>query len=139
MNLALTIISLLVGALSLVYAVIANREKAKLEKIIQSRLLNITESVEDAKNNTKLAYGHIDEIRRFLNSLKRSKDMNTTLDHVAWAEADITAAHRMLKRLKRDVESLQEGLLVAGKIPRNKDTKNTKLIDAPKNEDGEDS
>jgi hypothetical protein len=137
MSLALTIISLLVGMLSLVYAVITNREKAKLEKIIQSRLLNVAESVEDAKNNTKLAHGHIDEIRRFLNGLKHSKEMNTTLDRVAWAEADITAAHRMLKRLKCDVDSLQEELLVAGKISRDKDPKNPKLIDAPKNEEGE--
>lgn len=82
MNLALTIISLLVGVLSLVYATITNREKAKLEKVIQARLLNISESVGDAKNNTKLAHGHIDEIRRFLNDLKHSKEMNPTLDRV---------------------------------------------------------
>jgi F0F1-type ATP synthase membrane subunit b/b' len=139
MSIALTIIGLLVGVLSLVYAVITNREKAKLEKIIQSRLLHIAESVEDAKDNTKLAHGHIDEVRRFLNGLKHSKEMNSILDRAAWAEADITAAHRMLKRLKCDVCSLQEELLVAGKFPRNKDPKNPKLIDTHKNEEREDS
>ena len=139
MNDILTIISLLVGVLSLVYAMIANREKAKLEKVIKMRLLNISESVEDVENNAALAHKHIDATRQFLNNLERSKGLNTILDQIAWAEADITAAHRMSKRLKRDVDSLHEGLFSKEKIPRNKVAKSTKLIDAPKDEDAEDS
>jgi metal-dependent hydrolase (beta-lactamase superfamily II) len=139
MNDALTIISFFVGVLSLVYAVITNREKAKLEKVIKMRLLNISESVEDVVNNAALAHTHIDATRQFLNDLERSKGLKTILDRIAWAEADITAAHRMSKRLKRDVDSLQEGLFFKGKIPSNKEPKNTKLIDASKDEDAEDS
>jgi hypothetical protein len=45
----------------------------------------------------------------------------------------------MSKSLKRDVDSLQEGLFIEGNIPRNKEPKNTKLIDASKDEDAEDS
>jgi hypothetical protein len=138
MNDALTIISFLVGVLSLVYAVITTREKAKLEQVIKMRLLNISESMEDVENNAALAHTHIDATRQFLNDLERSKGTKTILDRIAWAEADITAAHRISKRLKRDVDSLREGLFSEGKIPRNKEPKNTKLIDAPNIEDPED-
>ena len=139
MNDTLTIISFLVGVLSLVYAVIANREKAKLEKVVKMRLLTISESVEDVEHNASLAHKHIDATRQFLNNLEHSRGLNTILDQIAWAEADVTAAHRMSKRLKRDVDSLHEGLFSRGKAPRNKVAKNAKLIDAPKDEDAEDS
>ncbi len=138
MNDVLAIISFLVGVLSLVYAVITNREKAKLEKVIKMRLLNISESVEDVVNNAALAHTHIDATRKFLNDLKRSEGLKTILDRIAWAEADITAAHRMSKRLRRDVNSLQEGLFFKEKIPRHKEHKNTKLVHDSKDEDAED-
>jgi hypothetical protein len=137
MNNALTIISFLVGVLSLIYAVITNREKAKLEKVVKMRLLNISESIRDVENNAALAHTHIDAIRRFLNDLKHTKGLKNILDRIAWAEADITTAHRMSKRLKCDVDSLQQGLFIEVNISSNEELKNIKNIDASKDEDKE--
>ena len=134
MNDFLTIVSILVGVISLIYAVITNREKAKLEKVIKMRLLNISESVRDVEDNAASAHTHIDATRRFLNDLEHSKALKTILDRIAWAEADITAAHRMSKRLKRDVDSLQDGLYFEEDLPRNKEPKRTKPNDGSKDE-----
>jgi hypothetical protein len=124
MNDWLTIIGFLVGIVSLVYAVITNREKAKLEKVIKMRLLNIEESVEDLEKNTALAHTNIDTARQSINDLKHSKGMKEILDRIVWAEADITAAHRLSKRLKRDIESLDDGLFLERKKQGNKQAEN---------------
>jgi hypothetical protein len=118
MELFLSLFGLVLTVASIIYAFITNREKNKLQSLVKIRLEDMIKSIEAVRGNTKLAHTHIDHIRKFMNGLRRSDELKTMLDRVAWAEADITAAHRMLKRLRQDVASLQNGLFAVQEIPR---------------------
>jgi len=135
MNNIITIVSLFVGVLSLVYAVITNREKAKLEAVVENILLNISSNVQDIVDNAALAYIHIDATRRYLNALKHSRETKTILDRTAYALADITATHRMSKRLKTEVDSLREGLFLGENKSHYKESTDPNRIKTLKNED----
>lgn len=110
MELSLALAGLVVTTASFIYAFIANREKSRLQRLIKIKLEDLTRGIDQVRGNTKLAHTHIDEIRRFLNGVRRSNELKAILDRAAWAEADITTAHRMLKRLSYDATSLRDGL-----------------------------
>jgi len=109
-ELALAVIGLVIGIISIIYAVKTNRDKAKLEKFTRLRYENFTATIEDAENNADSAYLHIEEVHRFLNGLKRSEELKAILDRAMWAQQDVAAAHRLLKRLKHDVVSLEKSM-----------------------------
>jgi hypothetical protein len=127
MEIFLSIVGLVLTGASLIYAFVANREKSRLQKLIQIKLEDIVQGIEQVRGNTKLAHTHIDEIRRFLNGVRRSNELKTILDRAAWAEADITAAHHMLKRLRYDVTSLRNGLFGIQEVPPPADKDETNI------------
>jgi len=99
-----------IGVVGLVYAVIANRKNAKLEAFVQLGLENLVDDVEEIKKNAKLAYSHLDPIRRFLEDPSPSGKLADVLDHMTWLHGDVTAAERLLSRLIKDIVSLRRGL-----------------------------
>lgn len=107
---ALTIIGLALGVVSLIYAVVTNREKAKLERLFQVELEDVIASIDKVNKNTQLAYSHLDPIRRFLQKLAPSEELAAVLDHMAWLTGDVTAADRLIERMRNDVLALQSGL-----------------------------
>lgn len=92
--------------MSLVYAIVTNHQKTQLQRIVRSTVADIKRELDDVKENIKLAHGHIDAVRKYMNTLKRSADLQPNLDRIAWAEGDVTAAHRILKNVRKRVASL---------------------------------
>ena len=110
MESALAITGLALGVLSLIYAVVTNREKAKLERLIEVRLQDVVASIDKVNKNTQLAYSHLDPVRRFLQKLAPSDELATVLDQMTWLHGDVTAADRLIERMRNDVTALQSGL-----------------------------
>lgn len=100
-------VSLGLGIVALAYAVITNRQKAELQRLIKSVVADMERELGDIEDNVALAHGHVDGVRKYMSTLVRSEKLKSQLDLIAWAEADVTAAHRMLKNLRKDVASLQ--------------------------------
>lgn len=114
MELLLNLVGLLLGVGSFAYAIVTNRQKALLnrqkallQKYMRIELDDIEKKLVDVTNNAASAHRHIDVVRQFLNTVKRSDALASSLDGAAWAQADVTAAHRMLKNLQNDVASLR--------------------------------
>jgi len=87
-------------------AVLVDRAKTKLEDIVSIRLSDIGRSVKDAQDNAGLAYDHFDLIRQYVSGQPSTKEQLEVIDHLSWAQADVVATHRMLKRLLSDVCSI---------------------------------
>lgn len=101
---------LAIGLVSLAYAFKTNRDKARLERLVHARFQRIEEQVDNANRNAKLAYDHLDDIRRFVQELPTSSTRNSILDHIAWLHGDVTATDRLLKQVRTDFKSVRDSL-----------------------------
>jgi hypothetical protein len=111
----LTIFGLIVGVVSLGYAYKTNRDKARWEQLLQKSFDRLHASVDNAKANTKLAYDHLDGIRRFVQELAPSPERSAVLDEIAWLHGDVTSAERLLKAARADLDSVRHGLFDTAK------------------------
>src|ERR1043165_6822312 len=113
----LSLLSLVIGAFASLYAIKTNRDKARLAFVVETWLLNIASCVQDAEDNARLAHKNIEATRRGLNRLPHAGEMmQSTLDNVAWVEADITAVHRLLKRIRHEMKLFEGGLFVGNPV-----------------------
>ncbi len=111
---------------------IANRRNATLEAFVQLGLDNLVDDAEEIKKNAKLAYSHLDPIRRFLEDPTPPGKRADVLDHMTWLHGDVTAAERLLSRLITDIVFLQRGLY-SSKIRRPPDAEAQAETKAPPN------
>ena len=102
-----TVGGLAIGIVSLIYAVAVNREQARLKQLARTAFADLERGLVDVKDNLTLGLGHVDEVRGFMNTLARSDALLPQLDRMAWAESDVTSAHRTLKNLRKNLASLR--------------------------------
>jgi len=102
-----TVGGLAVGIVSLLYAVGTNRQKAQLQRLIRVAVADLERELRDVEDNIKKAHEHVDGVRRYLNTLKRSEELQSPLDLIAFAGMDVTAAHRILKNVRKNVTSFR--------------------------------
>jgi len=107
MNMWFTLGGLAVGIVSLLYAIVVDRQKAHLRRLIRTVVADLERGLADVEDNVTLGLEHIDKVREFMNTLRRSEALPPQLDRVAWAEADVTSAHRILKNLRKNLASLR--------------------------------
>lgn len=69
-------------------------------------VIEIDGELNHVKKNVKLAHLHIDMVRKYLNHLRRTPSLAEPLDSIAFAQADVTAADRILHNVRRRLSSL---------------------------------
>jgi hypothetical protein len=116
----LTIISLVLTVVSLAYAYKTNRDKDRLEKMLRISFERLQAGIDNAKANNKLAYDHLDGIRRFVQDLPPSPGRADILERITWLHGDVTAADRLLVAVRTDVDSVSRGLFDSHHFPRRK-------------------
>jgi hypothetical protein len=77
--------------------------------MVRAKLAGIAGGIVLIRDNPRMAHKNIDHVLMRLNAVK-STEMNEIVNHLAWAQGDSAAAHRLLELLLLDVLSLQEGL-----------------------------
>ena len=109
-SLIVTSIGTAIGLGGLVYALMAKRAKASLEKLIKSELRGLAENISYIRSNPGWADSHFRSIRD--ECLKMDLDAHTQIiiKHAMDGARDSTAAERMLINLEKEVLFLQEGL-----------------------------
>lgn len=75
--------------------------------MIRTVVADLERGLADVEDNVTLGLEHIDKVREFMNTLRRSEALPPQLDRIAWAEADVTSAHRILKNLRKNLASLR--------------------------------
>jgi hypothetical protein len=131
-GLALTIIGVGLAITSLIYARHTNHDRARLEALLQVSLANSVDSVDKARRNTKLAYSHLDSIRRFLHGCPQSNELTTVLDHMTWLHGDVVASHRLLGMLRRDLAMLQGSIFLRRTSDQHREPIGATLDDDPR-------
>lgn len=106
----LAIAGVALGVVAFLFAIVTTNDKARLERLIEAKLWGFCTSLERIRGNPKLAHRHLDELRRFLNRLPHSSELQVPLDQVAWAQGDSVAAVRLLDELREDIDTVRVGL-----------------------------
>jgi hypothetical protein len=110
----LAIIGLVVGTGisvgSLIYAVKTNREKAKLETLVQTELAYIAGNIQVIRANPQWADRHFQAIRDKVLELEAGEQVQEIIKQAHDGARDVTAAERMLGNLLNEVLALQKGL-----------------------------
>lgn len=110
MEIALSIIGVALGAAGLVYAVMTNREKARLEKLVQAELRGLAGNIEQIRVSPAWAHQHFQGIQECALKLERNQDVDQILRHAQSGVGDSVAAERMISNLLGQVLTLQEGM-----------------------------
>jgi len=116
MELFLTIIGVVLTVGSIMYAVRANIEKQKLEKLIQQSLQGLAGNICSIRANPSWADSHLKYVQKTALTLDRNEETNKILDHIHDAARDCVAAERMLGNLLNEVLTLQMGLFATDKM-----------------------
>jgi hypothetical protein len=109
-NLIIGFISAIVSAISLTFAIKTNREKNRLEKLIKCMLANFAGNAEMIRINPHWADKHFRDISTFAQKVTNKAIGKKIIDHAHQGARDVTAAERMLRLLRNNILSLQEGL-----------------------------
>ena len=118
MGLLLAVAGVVVGLASLVFAIKTQQEKAKFERLVNCELAGIAGSILMIRDNPRLAHSNIDYILQRLEDLEGSPNVKEIVNHLAWAQGDSAATHRLLEVLLNNVLGLQEGLFGTRRVSR---------------------
>jgi len=106
----IAVIGTSITTFALLYAYKTNREKKKLENLINFKLVSISENIQNIIENPCHADDELLKIHNLAKVLKSSKEKDDILFHAHMSARDVTASARMLTNLYREVQSLQKGL-----------------------------
>ena len=110
MELVLSIVGTALGAAGLVYAVMTNREKANLERLVRSELRGLAGNIWSIRKNPRWADRHFGRIHDIAAKLETNEQVTGILRAAQTGARDAVAAERMLGNLLNEVLCLQEGL-----------------------------
>ena len=105
----LSIVSVALGAAGIVYAILTNRAKTRLEQYIQRHLRSLAGNIEWITASAAWAGQHFQAINETALRLERSEDVNQILTHAHDGRGDAIAAERMIKNLLNEALAIQEG------------------------------
>lgn len=103
-------ISSLFGIVSLVYAFLTNRDKVRLEKLIQAELRGLAGNIKKIGDNTYAADKHFRTVQVHALKLERIDEVNAILGATQFGARDALAADHMIRNLLNQILTLQEGM-----------------------------
>lgn len=106
---------LALGLVSIVYAIVVDRQKANLKRLTRTVFADLKRGLIDVEDNITGGLENIEDVRIFLNTLERSEALMAKLDHACWACGDFTAAHRILKNQRMTLDSVSTELFGEGR------------------------
>ena len=99
-----------VGVACLVYAIMTNRQKKILEKLIAAELRGMAANIEWVRTNSNWADSHFNSIRDSALKIERSEELNKILTHAQSGARDAVAAERIVHTILNQILTLQEGM-----------------------------
>ena len=109
-ELIISFISVAVGVAGLVYAIMTNRQKSNLEKLISAELRGMAANIEFVQKNSNWADRHFHRINEIALKLERSEEANDIVTHAHTGARDAVAAERIVHTLLNQILTLQEGM-----------------------------
>jgi hypothetical protein len=106
----LSILSICIGVAGMVYAVMTNRERAKLENLVRSELRGLAGNICKIKQSSGWAYWHFNSIQALVLKLPESEEKKEILRLTQLGHGDAAASDRMLTNLLNEVLITQHGL-----------------------------
>ncbi len=99
-----------IGLSGFLYAVLTNRQKAKMETMVRIHLSGIAGDVKEIRENTKLSWSHFDIVTDNAIKLDSCEFKDNILKSSQLGSGNSAAAHRMLGNLLNYVLNTQEGM-----------------------------
>jgi hypothetical protein len=106
----LSILSIGIGIAGMVYAVMTNREKAKIENLIRSELRGLAGNICKIRQSSAWAFWHFNNIQALVLKLSESEEKKEILKLTQLGHGDAAASDRMLTNLLNEVLITQDGL-----------------------------
>ena len=103
-------VSGVLGAAGLVYAYIANRDKARLERLIKADLRSLIGNIERIKVSARWGHEHIEKVHKKAIGLERNQLVEEILELACRGKADALSAKSMTKNLLREARAIRDGL-----------------------------
>jgi len=110
MDTLFSLLSICIGIAGIVYALMVNREKAKLENLVRSKLRGLAGNICKIRQSTTWGYWHFCKIQELVLNLSESEEKKAILKETQLGHGDIAASDRMLSNLLNEVLITQEGL-----------------------------
>jgi hypothetical protein len=110
MELALSILGVVITTGSLVYAIKTNQEKRGRDRLVREKLAGLAGNIESTRQSAKWADGHLNNISINARKLEPNETVSAIIGGAHTGARDIVAAERMLGNLLGDVLALQRGL-----------------------------
>ena len=106
----LSVLSVCIGVVAIVYAVMVNREKAKLEKLVRSGLRGLAGNICKVRQSTTWANWHFIKIQELVLQCPETEERKGILKETQYGHGDAVASERMLTNLLNEVLITQDGL-----------------------------
>jgi hypothetical protein len=103
-------ISIGIGFAGVLYAILTNRQKAKMENMVRIHLSGIAGNIKAIRKSTGWSWTHFGKIQNIAVNLESSEVRETILKSAQLGTGDSAAADRMLENLLNNVTNIQEGM-----------------------------
>lgn len=103
-------ISIGIGLVGVLYAILTNRQKTKMENMVRIHLSGIAGNIKAIRKSTEWSWTHFDKIQNIALNLESSEVRETILKSAQLGTGDSAAADRMLENLLNNVMNIQEGM-----------------------------
>lgn len=110
LGLIIAIVGTGITAAALTYAIKTNRDRDRIENLVKAKLASTAGSVELIRKNPHWADKHFKAISELAQSLSEEDIRKKLAEHAQAGARDVTAAERMLRILRNDILSLQNGM-----------------------------
>lgn len=110
MEMLLSLMSVALGVGGIIYAILTNREKKKLENVVKVSLSTTAGNIEKIRQSAHWAWEHFQIIHDNADRLPDSKDRTKINQSSQLGTGDSAAVERMLGNLLNEVLATQEGL-----------------------------
>lgn len=112
----ISVISIAIGVIGLLYAYKTNREKERFEKLVRDKLAGIAGNIWYSRESADLSDKNFTRARDAAYALEESDKKQNVLKQIHNGARDAVAAKRMLSNLLGEVLSMQRGMFGTEKI-----------------------
>ena len=122
------VLGITIGLTGVLYAILTNRQKAKMENMVRIHLSGIAGDIKEIRKSTDWCWRNFDSIQNNAVNLEESELKKKILKSAQHGMGDSAAAHRMLGSLLSYVMNTQEGMFGTTEIRYSVENKEKDVI-----------
>jgi len=116
MDYLMNYISITVGIIGAFYAILSNRQKAKMENMVRIHLSGIAGDIQVVRENTGWGWEHLNNIQNYGINIEPNELKEKILKSAQLGGSDVAAANRMLGNLFNRIVNTQEGMFGTNEV-----------------------